>query len=51
METYGINKIPHSGHPNWEGGYYRNVDNIDNKIRQFPGIVRSEIIASALDKK
>jgi hypothetical protein len=47
LGTDGINKAP--GDVNC--GYYRNVDNIDNKICQLSGIVCRKIVASALYKE
>jgi len=33
------------------GGHHRDVDHVDDKIRQLSGIVCSEIVTSALNKK
>lgn len=47
LRTHGISEAP----SDVDCEYYRNVDDIDNKICQLSGIVRSEIVASTLHEE
>ena len=47
LEKDGISRTPGK----IDEGYHRNINHVDDKICQLSGIVRGEIVTSALDEK